>query len=199
MGKLLSQVRTSSPEFRENDRYHRGLVQELRDRLGEVKKGGVEKSVARHLGRGKLMARDRIERILDAGTAFLELSPLAAHGVYDFPVPSGGVVAGVGVIHGRECLLVANDATVKGGTYFPLSVKKHLRAQEVAMDNNLPCLYLVDSGGAFLPLQDEVFPEQGSLREDFLQPSSDERPGDCPDCGGVGTLHGWRCVYSCHE
>src|SRR5690242_12922752 len=136
------------------------LVDELRGRTAQVAAGGGERAVARHRERGKLLARERIDRLVDPGTAFLELNALAAWDVYDGQAPSAGIVTGVGVVEGRECVIVANDATVKGGSYFPLTVKKHLRAQEVAEQNNLPCLYLVDSGGAFLPLQAEVFPDR---------------------------------------
>src|SRR5881628_1065559 len=136
------------------------LLSELRERTAHVAAGGGERSVERHHARGKLLARQRIDRLLDPGTAFLELNALAAWDVYEHQAPSAGIVTGVGVVEGRECVIVANDATVKGGSYFPLTVKKHLRAQEVAAQNRLPCLYLVDSGGAFLPLQDEVFPDR---------------------------------------
>jgi acetyl-CoA carboxylase carboxyltransferase component len=136
------------------------LVEELRARTAQVAAGGGEKAVERHRSRGKLLARERVDRLVDPGTAFLELNALAAWGVYDNQAPGAGIVTGIGVVEGRECVIVANDATVKGGTYFPLTVKKHLRAQEVAMQNGLPCLYLVDSGGAFLPLQADVFPDR---------------------------------------
>src|SRR5438067_4006809 len=137
-----------------------GLVAELRERTAQVARGGGEKATERHRSRGKLTARERIDRLVDPGGAFLELSALAAWDLYDDQAPAAGIVTGVGTVEGRECVIVANDATVKGGTYFPLTVKKHLRAQEVAEQNRLPCLYLVDSGGAFLPLQDEVFPDR---------------------------------------
>ena len=136
------------------------LVTELRERTALVALGGGEASVQRHRSRGKLPARERIDRLVDAGTAFLELNALAAWEVYDGQAPSAGIVTGIGLVEGRPCVVVANDATVKGGTYFPLTVKKHLRAQEIAEQNHLPCIYLVDSGGAFLPLQDEVFPDR---------------------------------------
>src|SRR3954467_3074052 len=136
------------------------LVDELRRRTAQVAGGGGERAVARHRDRGKLLARERIDRLLDPGTNFHELNALAAWEVYDGQAPSAGVVTGIGVVEGRECVIVANDATVKGGTYFPLTVKKHLRAQEIAEQNRLPCSYLVDSGGAFLPLQAEVFPDR---------------------------------------
>jgi 3-methylcrotonyl-CoA carboxylase beta subunit len=138
----------------------RELVDELRQRLERVRQGGSATARDRHLARGKLLVRDRVDRLLDAGSPFLELSPLAAYGMYDDAVPSAGIVTGVGRVSGRECVVVANDATVKGGTYYPITVKKHVRAQQVAADNRLPCVYLVDSGGAFLPMQDEVFPDR---------------------------------------
>ena len=136
------------------------LVAELRDRTSRVASGGGEKAVERHRSRGKLTARERVDRLVDPGTAFLELNTLAAWDLYDGAAPSAGIVTGIGVVESQECVIVANDATVKGGSYFPLTVKKHLRAQEVAEQNHLPCIYLVDSGGAFLPLQAEVFPDR---------------------------------------
>jgi 3-methylcrotonyl-CoA carboxylase beta subunit len=136
------------------------LVAELRERTAAARLGGDERARRRHVDRGKLLVRDRVDRLLDPGSPFLELSPLAATGMYDDAVPAAGVVTGVGRVAGRECVVVANDATVKGGTYYPVTVKKHLRAQQVAFDNRLPCLYLVDSGGAFLPMQDDVFPDR---------------------------------------
>ena len=147
----------SNPGFREA---HLVLLADLEERVARARAGGGEKARARHLERGKLLPRDRVERLLDPGTPFLELSPLAAEELYDGAAPAAGVVTGVGTIHGRPCVIVANDATVKGGTYYPMTVKKHLRAQEIALHNHLPCVYLVDSGGAFLPMQDEVFPDR---------------------------------------
>src|SRR5215468_3453559 len=144
------------------------LVSELRERSAEVAQGGGEKATERHRSRGKLTARERVDRLVDPGGAFLELNALAAWEVYDGQAPAAGIVTGVGVVEGRECVIVANDATVKGGSYFPLTVKKHLRAQEVAEQNRLPCLYLVDSGGAFLPLQDEVFPDRDHFGRIFF-------------------------------
>jgi 3-methylcrotonyl-CoA carboxylase beta subunit len=138
----------------------KSLVEDLRGRLEQVRLGGSEAARRKHLDRGKLLARDRVDQLLDPGSPFLELSALAATGMYADAVPSGGIVTGVGRVSGRECVIVANDATVKGGTYYPITVKKHLRAQEVARANRLPCIYLVDSGGAFLPMQDEVFPDK---------------------------------------
>jgi 3-methylcrotonyl-CoA carboxylase beta subunit len=143
------------------------LVDELRERTARVWQGGSEAARAKHTGRGKMLARERVDTLLDPGSPFLELSPLAAYGMYDeagegddFAVPSASIITGIGRIEGRECVIVANDATVKGGTYYPITVKKHLRAQEVARANKLPCIYLVDSGGAFLPMQDDVFPDK---------------------------------------
>jgi acetyl-CoA carboxylase carboxyltransferase component len=150
----------ASEQSRENEAHNRALAADLRDRLRIVQAGGGEAAIARHRGRGKLLARERIARLCDSDTPFLELGALAAWDQYDGEAPSAGLVTGIGTVSGREVMLVANDATVKGGTYYPLTVKKHLRAQEVAEQNRLPCVYLVDSGGAFLPLQAEVFPDR---------------------------------------
>jgi 3-methylcrotonyl-CoA carboxylase beta subunit/propionyl-CoA carboxylase len=157
---LESRVDTSSAEFREDAAHMGGLVAQLRERLAEARAGGGAEAIARHRQQGKGLARERIERLLDPGTPFLEIGALAACGLYDGQAPAAGLVCGIGRVRGREVMVVANDATVKGGTYFPLTVKKHLRAQEIALENRLPCLYLVDSGGAFLPLQAEVFPDR---------------------------------------
>ena len=145
-----------------------GLVAELRGRTAEVSQGGGEKAMERHRSRGKLPARERVDRLVDPGSAFLELNALAAWDLYDGQAPSAGIVTGIGAVEGRQCVVVANDATVKGGSYFPLTVKKHLRAQEVALQNRLPCIYLVDSGGAFLPLQAEVFPDRDHFGRIFF-------------------------------
>jgi 3-methylcrotonyl-CoA carboxylase beta subunit len=160
LSKLRSHIDPKSEGFRENAEAYEELLLELRERSAEARRGGGEKARRRHEERGKLPVRDRIELLLDPGTAFLELSPLAAYGMYDGRVPAAGIVTGIGRVSGREVVIVANDATVKGGTYYPITVKKHLRAQEIAEQNRLPCIYLVDSGGAFLPLQDEVFPDR---------------------------------------
>src|SRR5215475_296198 len=160
MSVLTSQVERESELFTARRDRMEALVAEVRERSALVAQGGGERSLERHRPRGKLPVRERIGRLVDPGSAFLELSALAAWDVYEGQAPSAGIVTGIGVIEGRECVIVANDATVKGGTYFPLTVKKHLRAQEVAEQNRLPCLYLVDSGGAFLPLQAEVFPDR---------------------------------------
>jgi len=159
MSKLGTFVDTKSEVFEKNTEALSELVDELREISAEARRGG-EKAQRRHRERGKLPVRERIERLLDPGTAFLELSALAAYGMYDGRVPAAGIVTGIGRVSGREVMVVANDATVKGGTYYPMTVKKHLRAQEIAEQNYLPCIYLVDSGGAFLPLQDEVFPDR---------------------------------------
>ena len=159
MAVLSSQV-DASDEFEDRRAQMETLVAELRERSATVARGGGEKALEKHRSRGKLTARERVDRLLDPDTAFLELSALAAWDVYDGQAPGAGIVTGIGTIEGRECVVVANDATVKGGTYFPLTVKKHLRAQEIAEQNRLPCIYLVDSGGAFLPLQAEVFPDR---------------------------------------
>jgi acetyl-CoA carboxylase carboxyltransferase component len=157
---VLSSHVEASDAFEERRARMEALVAELRDRSAQVARGGGEKALEKHRSRGKLTARERVDRLLDPDTAFLELSALAAWDVYEGQAPGAGIMTGIGTIEGRECVLVANDATVKGGTYFPLTVKKHLRAQEIAEQNRLPCIYLVDSGGAFLPLQAEVFPDR---------------------------------------
>ncbi len=160
MKRITSRINTQDATFKENDKLNRERAADLAALLGNIHRGGSDKARERHLSQGKLMVRDRIEAVLDQGSPFLELSPLAAHGVYETEVPAGGVITGIGQVHGRQVMIVANDASVKGGTYLPLTVKKHLRAQEVAKENRLPCVYLVDSGGAFLPMQDEVFPDR---------------------------------------
>lgn len=151
---------STSPEFDANKKAMESLVADLRDKLSTIEQGGGDKARERHTSRGKLLPRERIDTLLDPGSAFLEFSSLAAHEVYDDHVPAAGIITGIGRVSGQECVIVCNDATVKGGTYYPLTVKKHLRAQEIAEQNNLPCIYLVDSGGANLPNQDEVFPDR---------------------------------------
>jgi 3-methylcrotonyl-CoA carboxylase beta subunit len=157
---LTSAADPTSADFERNEAEHRRLVGELRERLARAAAGGGVRARERHVERGKLLPRERVDRLLDPGSPFLELSPLAAEDLYDGAAPGAGMIAGVGRVEGREVVVAANDATVKGGTYYPMTVKKHLRAQEVALQNRLPCLYLVDSGGAFLPMQDEVFPDR---------------------------------------
>src|ERR671930_637341 len=165
---LSSQVERASDDYARRRERMEALVAELRERTALVARGGGERALERHRTRGKLTARERVDRLVDPDTAFLELSSLAAWDMYDGQAPGAGIVTGIGVVEGRECVLVANDATVKGGTYFPITVKKHLRAQEIARQNRLPCLYLVDSGGAFLPLQDEVFPDRDHFGRIFF-------------------------------
>ncbi|CAO1652368.1 Acetyl/propionyl CoA carboxylase, beta subunit [Salinibacterium sp. NYA9b] len=160
MEKISTAAQPSHPTFAANEESMRGLVEQLRERLATTALGGSEKSRERHVSRGKLLPRDRVDELLDEGSPFIEIAPLAANGIYDDQAPGAGVIAGIGLIHSRPVLVISNDATVKGGTYFPLTVKKHLRAQEIALENKLPCVYLVDSGGAFLPMQDEVFPDR---------------------------------------
>ncbi|SOD60963.1 3-methylcrotonyl-CoA carboxylase beta subunit [Streptomyces zhaozhouensis] len=157
---LSSTVDPTSEAYQAHEAVHRERAARLREKLAAARLGGGERARARHLARGKLLPRDRVDTLLDPGSPFLELAPLAADGLYDGQAPAAGVIAGIGRVSGREVMVVANDATVKGGTYYPLTVKKHLRAQEVARENRLPCVYLVDSGGAFLPMQDEVFPDR---------------------------------------
>jgi acetyl-CoA carboxylase carboxyltransferase component len=166
--RLESHIDPSGDEFRRNRDRMSALVAELRERTAAARQGGGEQYVQRHRDQGKLPARDRIDKLLDRGSPFLELSPLAAWGLYDDDAPAAGIITGIGRVSGREVLIVANDATVKGGTYYPITVKKHVRAQEIAMQNRLPCVYLVDSGGAFLPLQAEVFPDRDHFGRIFF-------------------------------
>lgn len=160
MSVLQTKISTSSEAFQGNSKAMRELMKTFRERLAQIHQGGGPQAVERHKSRGKLTARERIALLTDPGSEFLEFSPFAAFGCYDNEAPAAGLVTGLGVVQGKECVIVANDATVKGGTYFPITVKKHLRAQEIAAENGLPCIYLVDSGGAFLPLQSEVFPDR---------------------------------------
>ncbi len=160
LGSHLARGGAGAEQMARNTSAHAALVAALNAHLAAASLGGPSASRERHVARGKLLPRDRVDGVLDAGSPFLELSPLAAHGMYDGEVPGAGIITGIGMVAGRRCLVVANDATVKGGTYHPVTVKKHLRAQEVAIENRLPCIYLVDSGGAFLPAQDEVFPDR---------------------------------------
>lgn len=160
MPVIKSSIDRNAPDFKANYRRMEELVGDLQARMAEVAQGGGEQARRKHTARGKLLPRERIEALLDPGSPFLELSPLAAHGMYDAAAPCAGIITGIGRVSGIEVMVVANDATVKGGTYYPITVKKHLRAQQVALENRLPCIYLVDSGGAFLPLQDEVFPDK---------------------------------------
>ena len=160
MEPLTSLIKTTSPEYTSNRERMLALLDELRARSAQVREGGGPRYVARHREQGKLPVRERIEKLLDPETPFLELSALAAWDIYDNEAPSAGIVTGIGRVSGRDVMIIANDATVKGGSYLPLTVKKHVRAQEIALANRLPCVYLVDSGGAFLPLQADVFPDR---------------------------------------
>lgn len=160
MSLIRSQINTRSDEYRENLEANRAVNRDLATKLEAIRGGGDERAHERHREQGKLFVRDRIASLIDEGSPFLELSALAGYELYDDKVPAGGIVTGVGLVRGRQCMIVANDATVKGGTYYPITVKKHVRAQEIALENRLPCIYLVDSGGAFLPKQGEVFPDR---------------------------------------
>jgi 3-methylcrotonyl-CoA carboxylase beta subunit len=155
-----SRVERAAPEFAANEAVNRGLAEELQALIGRIREGGSSAARTKHEGRDKMFVRDRIDRLLDPGSPFLELGQLAGHELYGDWIPAGGLVTGIGCVNGLECMIVGNDATVKGGTYYPITVKKHLRAQEIALENRLPCIYLVDSGGAFLPRQDDVFPDR---------------------------------------
>jgi acetyl-CoA carboxylase carboxyltransferase component len=168
MDRLDTHIQTAAPLFRDNHDQMTKLMTELRERVAAARMGGGEKYLQRHRDQGKLPVRDRIDRLIDPGSPFLELSPLAAWDMYDGDAPGAGIVTGIGRISGREAIIVANDATVKGGTYYPITVKKHVRAQEVALANRLPCVYLVDSGGAFLPMQAEVFPDRDHFGRIFF-------------------------------
>ena len=160
MSVIASAIDPRAPAFQANAAAMRALIDDLHAVVQRIKQGGDERARERHLARGKLLPRERVRRLLDPGSPFLELSQLAAYGMYDDEVPCAGIITGIGRVMGRECVIVANDATVKGGTYYPITVKKHLRAQDIARENRLPCIYLVDSGGANLPNQDQVFPDR---------------------------------------
>src|SRR5512142_51260 len=176
MSALETQVNPQSAEFRKNAEAMAALVADLRARVAAVELGGGERARARHTERGKLLPRERIRQLLDVGAPFLELSQLAAHGMYGDEVPSAGVLTGIGRVSGRECVVVVNDATVKGGSYYPLTVKKHLRAQEIARENRLPCIYLVDSGGGNLPNQAEIFPDREHFGRIFYNQATMRAP-----------------------
>lgn len=168
MTTIKSKINTRTSDFADNQVHMQTQVDDLHSKLETIKLGGGEKSRERHVGRGKLLPRERVNALLDPGSPFLELSQLAAHEVYGEEVPAAGIITGIGRVNGQECMIVANDATVKGGTYYPLTVKKHLRAQTIAQENNLPCIYLVDSGGANLPRQDDVFPDRDHFGHIFF-------------------------------
>ena len=177
MPVLQSQVDTRSQEFTANYAHHEGLARLLTERLAKVREGGGPRAQHRHQEQGKKTARERIDLLLDPQSPFLEIAPLAAWEMYAGEAPSAGIVTGIGRVRGVECIIVANDATVKGGTYYPLTVKKHLRAQQIALENHLPCLYLVDSGGAFLPRQDEVFPDREHFGRIFYNQATMSKRG----------------------
>lgn len=177
MQRLKSNINPNSPEFKENASLYRSLIKQFNQRIEQVKNGASKDAVEKHKARGKLLPRERIERLIDPDTPFLELSQLAAFDQYDNQFPSAGIITGIGVIHGREAVIVANDATVKGGTYIKETIKKHLRAQEIAMENNLPCVYLVDSGGVFLPQQADVFPDRDHFGRIFYNQARMSRMG----------------------
>jgi len=187
MRALKTAVNTKSEEFRTNQAALLGQVEDLRERCSAARAGGGEAAQARHAARGKLLPRDRVNALLDPGAPFLEIGQLAANGMYGDEAPAAGMIAGIGVVHGVECMIVANDATVKGGTYYPMTVKKHLRAQEIASENHLPCIYLVDSGGAFLPRQDEVFPDREHFGRIFYNQSNMSARG----IAQIAVVMGW--------
>ncbi len=167
MAILKSSIDRNAAEFRANAERMSALVAELNVRRSESGMGGPERARERHVARGKLLPRDRVMNLINSGSPFLELSPLAANGMYEDTIHAAGIITGIGRIEGRECVIVCNDSTIKGGTYFPMTVKKHLRAQEIARENRLPCIYLVDSGGANLPHQTEVFPDRDHFGQSF--------------------------------
>ena len=187
MDRLPTRIDRNSEDFNRRRDFNIQLVDELKHKINLVKEGGGKKYVDRHRSRGKLLARERINEICDPGTPFLELSSLAANGLYDSRAHSAGIITGIGVVHGKECLFVANDATVKGGSYYPMTVKKHIRAQEIADENNLTCIYLVDSGGAFLPMQDEVFPDKGHFGRIFRNQAILSSKGVCQVAAVLGS------------
>ncbi len=187
MYRIESKIQTSSAAFQENAAFQREAASRLRERLDAVKQGGPPSAVEKHKARGKLTARERITKLLDRDTPFLEFSALAANGMYDDQAPSAGVITGAGVIHDREVVVVANDATVKGGTYFPTTVLKHVRAQQIAIENRLPCVYLVDSGGVFLPLQDGVFPDKDHFGRIFYNQAIMSAAGIPQICAVMGS------------
>ena len=169
MNRLQSKINIRSEDYKTNHTAMQVLVDDLKQKAQQIALGGGEKAREKHLARGKLLPRERVDHLIDAGTAFLEIGQLAAYQVYPDDVPAAGVIAGIGQVNGVTCMIVANDATVKGGTYYPLTVKKHIRAQEIAEQNHLPCIYLVDSGGAYLPMQDEVFPDRDHFGRIFYK------------------------------
>ncbi len=192
MAVIKSAIDPRSETFRANTAAMQVLIEDLRGKVATVEQARRAVARKRHLDRGKLLPRDRVRGLLDPGSPFLEIGALAAWKLYNSEVPSAGIVCGIGRVSGRECMIVANDATVKGGTYFPVTVKKHLRAQEIAEQNNLPCVYLVDSGGANLPNQDEVFPDRDHFGRIFFNQAQHVGEGHSADRRGDGLLHRGR-------
>ena len=198
MPKITSSISASSEEFKANAAAMRALVADLADKRAEAAEGGPEKLRERHVARGKLLPRDRVLGLIDPGSPFLELSQLAALGLYSGDIHAAGVITGVGRVSGRECVIVCNDATIKGGTYYPMTVKKHLRAQEIARENRLPCIYLVDSGGANLPHHTEVFPDREHFGRIFYNQATLSSLG-IPQVAAVhGLVHGRRRLRAGH-
>ena len=191
MPVLHSTINVKSDTFVANSEAMQALVDDLLAKIEQITQGGGEKAAERHISRGKLLPRDRINALIDKDTPFLEIGQLAAWEVYEDYVPCAGVIAGIGVVNGIECMIVANDATVKGGTYYPLTVKKHLRAQTIAEQNNLPCIYLVDSGGANLPRQDDVFPDREHFGRIFFQSGQYVGEKHSTNCRGDGLVYSW--------
>ena len=192
---LTTAIDTRSEDYVHNTDAMQRTVDDLRIKVAQITEGGGEHARTKHLARGKLLARERIRVLLDPASPFLELSQLAAYQVYEDDVPASGIITGIGRIMGQECVVVANDATVKGGTYYPITVKKHLRAQEIGLENHLPCIYLVDSGGA--QSRSSVSGSR-TLWPDFLQPGKLVGAGDPPDRGGDGVMHGGRRLCTSH-
>jgi Acetyl-CoA carboxylase, carboxyltransferase component (subunits alpha and beta) len=195
---LESQLNPRSADFQANAAAMRTVVEDLRAQLAKVAQGGGEAARAKHVARGKLLPRERVQMLLDPGTPFLELAPLAALNMYNNDAPGAGVITGIGRVNGVDCMVVCNDATVKGGTYYPMTVKKHLRAQEIAQQNRLPCIYLVTRAAPTCPTRTSV-PRPRPLWPHLLQPGQHERPGHCADCRGDGQLHGRRCLCAGDE
>ncbi len=199
MSVLETRFTSRSAEVQSNAQAMRAQVADLKDKVAAIAAGGGDQARSKHIARGKLLPRDRVQMLLDPGTPFLELSQLAAYGMYDDAAPSAGIITGVGKVSGRECVIVCNDATVKGGTYYPMTVKKHLRAQEIARENRLACIYLVDSGGANLPNQDDVFPDREHFGRIFFQSGNAIGRGHSANRGGDGIVHGRRRVCAGDE
>lgn len=199
MAILETHINSNITEFQENTQYLLELIDQLRQRVQQVQQGGGDEAIAKHRKRNKLLARERIQLLCDPDTPFVEVSPLAAWDMYDNDAPSAGIVTGIGLVEGQECVIVANDATVKGGTYYPITVKKHLRAQEIAEQNHLPCIYLVDSGGAFLPLQAEVFPDRDHFGRIFYNQARMSSMRIPTNCRRHGIMYSWWSICASDE